>query len=248
MNEFVEAHPTPQPLPGRSGLATSSLVVGLVACLLSLFVIGGVFGLAGLGLGLLHILQKRGSNGMAWWGIGLSVVAILASVAIGMVALRTMNSGLMQSGAFQSWQGVAAPDLSLTMLNGKVIKLSDLKGKRVVLDFWATWCGPCVEEIPEFVRLYNETPRNDLEIIGISEEPLETLKPFVADKAMPYPIVSAKNLPIPYGEIEAIPTTFFIDRNGVIQSILVGSHDFKDLKFHATAQDWQGQPRPAPQR
>lgn len=248
MNEILETPPTPQPIPSRSGLATSSLVIGLVACLLSLFVIGGIFGLAGMILGLLHILQKRGSNGMAWWGIGLSAVAILASVAVGVVALRMVRSTFMQSGPLQSWQGVAAPDISLTMLDGKVVKLSDLKGKRVVLDFWATWCGPCVEEIPEFVRLFRETPRSDLEIIGISDESEGTLKPFVADKAMTYPVVSAKNLPVPYSQIEAIPTTFFIDRKGVIQSILVGSRGFNDLKTHATAQDWQGQPKPAPQR
>ncbi len=246
MTEMPETAPTLQPVPSRSGLATSSLVVGLVACLLSLFVIGGIFGLAGLILGLLHILQKRGSNGMAWWGVSLSVVAILASIAVAVVAVRAVRSTMTQAGPFQNWQGVAAPDLSLTMLDGKVVKLSDLKGKRIVLDFWATWCGPCVEEIPEFVRLYKETTRDDLEIIGISDESEETLKPFVAEKAMPYLIASAKNLPAPFSQVEAIPTTFFIDRKGVIQSVLVGSRDYEDLKAQATARDWQGEPKPAP--
>lgn len=248
MNEILETSPAPQPRQSRSGLATSSLVLGLVACLMSLFVIGGIFGLAGLALGLAHILQKRGANGMAWWGISLSTVAILASVAVGVMTMRTMGPLSMRSGPFQSWQGVAAPDMSLTMLDGKTVRLRDLKGKRVVLNFWATWCGPCIEEIPEFVRLYKETPRSDLEIVGISDEAEETLRPFVAEKAMTYPVVSAKELPAPYGQIEVIPTTFFIDRKGVIQSVFLGSLNFNELKARATAADWQGQPNPAPQR
>ncbi len=247
MNDIPETPLGPQPTPSRSGLATSSLVVGLVACLLSLFVIGGIFGLLGLALGIAHVVRKRGSNGMAWWGISLSTAALLASVAVAVVAFRTMGPSVMQAGPFQSWQGVAAPDISLTTLDGKTIKLSDLRGKRILLNFWATWCGPCVEEIPEFVRLYKETARNELEIIGISDESVETLRPFVAKKAMPYPIASAKDLPDPYGLIEAIPTTFSIDRKGIIQSVLLGAQDFKELRALATAQDWPGLPKPAPQ-
>lgn len=248
MNEVLESPQPPYPVPGRSGLATSSLVVGLVACLLSLFVIGGIFGLAGLALGLAHIVRKRGSNAMAWWGISLSVVAVLASVAVGIVTLRTVGSAVSRLGPFQSWQGVPAPDISLKMIDGRTVRLSELKGKKVVLNFWATWCGPCIEEIPEFVRLYKEIPRSDLEIIGISDETEETLKPFVAENKITYPVASAQDLPAPFSQVEGIPTSFFIDRNGIVQSILIGGRGFGELKTHAMAQDWQGPPKSPPLR
>jgi hypothetical protein len=65
---------------------------------------------------------------------------------------------------------------------------------------------------------------------------------------MNYLIASAKNLPMPFSEVDAIPTTFFIDRNGVIQSVLVGSRGFDELKKEALAHDYTGKPKPAPHK
>ena len=118
-------------------LAIASLVFG-VACVLSLFVVGALFGLIGLLLGLLHVFQKRGPNGMAWWGIGLSIFSILASVAMGVVFYRLVipqmkNLTAVSDSAFNPWIGKAAGYL-ITTLDGKPISLSQLKGKRVVLD------------------------------------------------------------------------------------------------------------------
>lgn len=155
----------------------------------------------------------------------------------------------------QEWQGpqieeyigVAAPDQTLTDLDGNETVLSEQKGKRIVLDFWATWCPPCVKEIPHFIRLANETKRKDLIIIGISSEDKNLLKDFVKEKGINYPIVSMDNLPSPYGDVSSLPTTFFIDRNGIIQDILVGYHDYETLKTVALAEDYQGEPEDAPQ-
>jgi thiol-disulfide isomerase/thioredoxin len=121
----------------------------------------------------------------------------------------------------------------MTTLDGTKIKLSELKGRRVIVDFWATWCPPCVAEIPHFVRLRKEVATNDLVIIGISSEEADTLRPFVKKQRISYPIATAENLPSPFSDVESIPTTFFIDAEGLIQEVAVGYHDFNELKTHA---------------
>jgi thiol-disulfide isomerase/thioredoxin len=244
--EFSKAPAVP-----RLGLAISSFVLGIVACVLSLFVVGVLFGLIGLLLGLLHVFQQRGHNSLAWWGIGLSIFSIFASVAMGVVFYRLVtaqmkNFTVASDSAFNPWIGVKAPDIAITTLDGKTIKLSQLKGKRVVLNFWATWCGPCIMEMPHFARLYKESSRNDLIIIGISNEDDTRVRSFAATKAVNYPIAVSKDLPSPYKDIKAIPTTFFIDRNGMVQSVFVGSRDFNQLKDRALTTDFQGTPKSAP--
>jgi peroxiredoxin len=248
--------PSPKP---RAGLAIASLVLGILAFLSSFFVVGALFGLAGLILGLVHLTRKQGRNGLAWTGIALSCVSILISVAMVVVAakfigpkmqeLKTAFAGLGQTSGGEEmdlWQGVPAPDFSVTTLDGQTLKLSELKGKRVVVDFWATWCPPCVKEIPHFIQLRAETPADEVVIVGISSEDAETLRPFLKQKGINYPIAATDDLPAPYKDVASIPTTFFIDRNGIIQHIAVGYHDFDALKAHATAKNYEGETKSPP--
>lgn len=254
--EFGVKPPPPpiSPVPSTSsgaGLAIASLVLGIVSVIFSLLVVGGLFGLAGLILGLAHVRRRIGRNRMAWWGFGLSLTGIVLSIMVGVVGylgLRQFEASMGGGSALEAWQGVPAPDFSVTTLDGEKIALRDLKGKRVILDFWATWCPPCVREIPHFIRLFNETSRDDLIIVGISSEKGEALKPFIEQRGVKYPIASAKNLPRPYSEVRSIPTTFFIDRHGIIQHVAVGYHDFTTLKARATAKDFEGEPKSPPPR
>lgn len=246
-----DSAPTPSSPPG---LAIGSLVLGILSLALSFLVLGGILGSVGLVLGIAHLTKKRRPAGMARWGTALSIIGLIASLGFATlyyVAYQHFTK-LMQSSSgseqvdFTKWEGVKAPDISVTTLNGQTIKLSDLHGKRVVLDFWATWCPPCRQEIPHFVELYNQTSRDNLVIIGISDEETKTLADFVKKNGVNYPIASAKNLPSPYSDIQAIPTTFFIDRQGVIQTVVVGYHEYSDLKSDALAPDFQGAPKAAP--
>lgn len=248
-----ESYASIQP-PDGLGLAIASLVLGILAVVLSLFLVGGLLGVVGLILGLVHLKGRRKLKGMAWWGVCLSLFGLLVSIGFGFLyyqgykqfekAMETMDSSALVT----EWEGVIAPDFSVITLDGQKIILSELKGKRVVLDFWTTWCPPCRKEIPHFIQLAKDISSNDLCIVGISSEDVETLKKFVQKAGISYPIASAKDLPAPYSQIRSIPTKFFIDRNGIIQTVVVGYHDLATLKSYAMDKDYEGEPKlpPAP--
>lgn len=123
-----------------------------------------------------------------------------------------------------------APDFQLKDLNGQPLSLSDSKGKVVLLDFWATWCPPCVAEIPHFKELYAQYKDKGFEIIGVSldQEGVKVVGPFAKKNAIQYPIVIGNDqVTRSYGGIRGIPTTFLIDRKGKIAQKYVGYHDKK---------------------
>jgi peroxiredoxin len=233
----------------RIGFAITALVLGLLAFVLSFALVGAVCGLIGLALGIIHLRRREHARGMAWSGVILCVLGILASglfAGLYYLAYQKYQQATESGSTAEEWEGVVAPNISVTTLDGSTLALSDLKGKRVILDFWATWCPPCVQEIPHFVRLRQEISTNDLVLIGISDEERDTLEKFIKKHGINYSIGAAKDPPAPYSDIASIPTTYFIDRKGVIQKILVGYHDFDELKEHATAPDFEGDPKSAP--
>ncbi len=118
-----------------------------------------------------------------------------------------------------------APDFALKNVNGGICRLTDLRGKVVLLNFFATWCGPCRQEIPDFVRLYEGLKDKGLEIIGVSldQEGEAVLRPFIKHYAISYPIVlGTSKVTLDYGGIKGVPTTFLIDRNGIISNYFAG--------------------------
>ena len=121
----------------------------------------------------------------------------------------------------------AAPDFKLEDLNGRMYSLADLRGHVVVLNFFATWCVPCRQEIPEFVRLHKKFRDRKLEIIGVSLDPdgNAVLPPFIMHYGITYPIVlGTREVVLDYGGIQGIPTTFIIDEDGTISDYFVGMH------------------------
>lgn len=118
-----------------------------------------------------------------------------------------------------------APEFTLRDANGTSVKLSDYRGKVVLLNFWATWCGPCTLEIPWFIDFEQEFKSRGFEVVGVSmdDEGWAAVKPYVAEHKMNYRVLlgddSVSQL---YGGVEALPTTFIIDRDGRIASVHVG--------------------------
>jgi peroxiredoxin len=237
------------------GLAISALVLGIVSIVFSLIVVGAIFALIGLALGAVYLSRHRTEpRGMAVSGMVLSGAGFLASAGFGSLYYTLFGSvfDAMRPSAspaeLMAWQGVAAPDFTVTTLDDEVLQLTELKGRRVVIDFWATWCGPCVHEVPHFNQLVEENPADELVVIGISKEPRDVIAPFADEHVVNFPLASANDLPAPYSLIGGIPTTFFIDRAGIIQSVSFGARGFDRLAERALADDYVGEVRSAPAR
>ena len=116
-------------------------------------------------------------------------------------------------------------DLELTDMSGKQLKLSDYRGKWVVLNYWATWCPPCLEEIPELVMFHEDHKDSDGVVIGIDVEMLAAgvLEQFVDDNFMTYPIVPLVPQMPTFDNVDSYPTTYLIDPDGIVVIKHVGA-------------------------
>ena len=135
------------------------------------------------------------------------------------IAPATQRAGRLQGD--RPW----APPFSLTDLNGCKLELADHKGKVVLLDFWATWCGPCRIEIPGFVRLQERYRDQGLVVIGVSlDDSPEPVREFYREFRMNYAVAMGdERVPELYGGIIGLPTTFLIGRDGRIYSRHIGA-------------------------
>lgn len=146
----------------------------------------------------------------------------LILLVIALIFATGMNSSQATAGNTPVPSG-KAPDFALKNLDGKVVKLSDFKNKIVIVDFWATWCGPCRKGIPDLVSIQKEYGK-DVVVIGITvDDELAEVPPFAKKYNINYPILYAdKKVIKDFGGIEAIPTSFIIDKKGNIVDKHVG--------------------------
>jgi peroxiredoxin len=126
-----------------------------------------------------------------------------------------------------------APDFTLKDADGKPVRLSDFRGKVVLLDFWATWCGPCATEIPWFVDLQRRHKDRGFVVLGVSmdDDGWDSVTPFVSHLKVNYRILMGNDRTSQlYGGVDALPTTFLIDRDARIAAVHVGLADRRDIE------------------
>ena len=135
------------------------------------------------------------------------------------------NSSNVKAAVKAEKQRKMAPDFALKDGAGKTVKLSDFRGKVVLLNFWATWCGPCKIEIPWFIDFEQSYKDRNFTVLGVSmdDDGWKVVKPFVAERKINYPVVvGTEETSQQYGGIDALPTTYVIDRDGRIAAIHQG--------------------------
>lgn len=121
-----------------------------------------------------------------------------------------------------------APSFTLSTLDGKTVSLEDYKGKKILLNFWATWCPPCKAEMPDMQEMYEENKEKDFVVLGVNvtvtEKNADDVSTFVEDYQLSFPILmDVKGKVAHQFEILSYPTSYFIDSDGVIRGKVIGA-------------------------
>src|SRR5664279_4161707 len=130
-------------------------------------------------------------------------------------------------------KGVQAPDFTLLTLDGSKVKLSDYRGKAVLLNFWATWCPPCKVEMPWFEDLQKQYGKDGLVVLGVAMDDSEpaAIAKFASELGVNYQVLlGTDQVSDDYGSVQYLPTTFFIGRDGAVVDKMTGLLDRKDIE------------------
>ena len=153
-----------------------------------------------------------------------AVLLLLGAVWIG--ASARLPGGSASPGIEAPQHGFLAPDFELQTLNGETVRLSDLRGQAVMLNFWATWCAPCRAEMPAMQRIYEEYEAQGFVVLAVNttyNDSMAKAAEFAREYGLSFPILldtDSKVSQLYY--LQATPTTFFIDPEGVIQEVVLG--------------------------
>jgi peroxiredoxin len=158
-----------------------------------------------------------------WLALMIIVFALGATwIWLSAVPASATTSGMIPSPR----EGFAAPDFTLALLGGGEITLSDLRGKVVVLNLWASWCPPCRAEMPAMQRLYEANRARGLEILAINtayQDSRTSAQEFISEHELTFPVpIDQRGAVARQYLLQALPTTFFIDHQGIIRQVVVG--------------------------
>jgi thiol-disulfide isomerase/thioredoxin len=160
--------------------------------------------------------------------LALVIVAIVVAVMLYFGFHAARRSGHTPSTA----KATVAPDFTLDSLDGKKVSLSDLRGKAVLLNFWATWCVPCKIEMPWLVELQSKYGPQGLQIVGVAmdDSSKEDIAKFAKDMGVNYTVLLGKNAVADDYAVPAMPESFFIGRDGKIVDKIIGLRDKSDIE------------------
>lgn len=167
-------------------------------------------------------------------------------MVVGMVAVPSVHTAGANEGApsFVEQRGLVkpgelAPDFRLRDMDGRMVSLSDFRGKVVLLNFWATWCGPCRIEMPAMEELYRSYPRKDFEILAVSTDAqgVAVTRPFQQEYRLSFPILHDADFRVglSYGT-RTLPMTFMVDRQGIVRQQIFGARDWGAPEAHQLIQ------------
>jgi thiol-disulfide isomerase/thioredoxin len=166
------------------------------------------------------------SGGRSPLALVVAAVVVAGMLFFGFhMARRSPSAQLADHGFSPLKKSSPAPDFTLESLDGQKMTLSDLRGKAVLLNFWATWCAPCKIEMPWFVELQNEYGAQGLQIVGVAmdDSSKEDIAKFAKDMGVNYPVLIGKEaVGEAYGGVPALPESFFIGRDGKIVDKIIG--------------------------
>jgi peroxiredoxin len=177
------------------------------------------------------------------------VIAVVVLVIAGMLVAgkrlsKPQAAGASISGSNTAIKGKVAPDFQLKDLDGKSVRLAELRGKAVLLNFWATWCPPCKIEMPWFVDLQKQYGPQGLQIVGVAMDDgdaHDAVAKFAKEMGLNYTVLLGNDkIADQYGGVDALPTTYYIARDGKIISRVFGLVSHKEIEDNIRAALSQG--------